>query len=747
MLSRKQLLTGSLIATLGIAGATFAPGSQAKLVEIEGKQFNLALPGDVADHQIVVRFSNGVSGPSAQAIASQLKGRITKQIPSLGYALLEIRADQDLTAAVDEIKRMPGVVTAFKNVRFSVALPATESAAGLGGHDAILNDALGAADIGSTAAQVYTPGSNQWHLTQINFEAAGAAPVSAPLVAVIDTGVDYNNPDLAGRVEVSLGRDFVDGDNNPMDENGHGTHVAGLIAASGTVNAVGVSPSSKILPIRVLDEEGSGTWFDVMAGINYALTVPNVKIINLSLVGYSTPDSADFQAMEKAINSIVAANKLPVVSAGNDDNINLYYYPQVEGINYKPIPAWYPASFTVAATNLALNRTSFSNYNMPALLGNPTAFAFVDIAAPGEALLSTGLDYQYQKLSGTSMSAAVVSGVAARVWAASSTLTSSTVADRIINTGYPLAFPDGFPQVTVNGVTTVTRLVDLTKAIQKSFTGFSGSVINGLTGAPVPDVEITIANQANPAQAFLGKTLPSGEWSIRGIPTNTAINWRISFTKAGLQAPDLAGQKTTANTIKILPRTTFMNGDQPTGQLSVLIDWLSLNFGSEEAYYSYPSKPTWLPYNWNQTAGLFAAPYVKNINTKQVVGVKSPGSISQSPFMRLVNNPMLSNVPAAGFIIKPQAGNAYAVYMQLDNVKGEVNEWGTYQKAIFTDGTTTYTLAEPALKARVYKGGVTTPAININASQATGSGTFWHIVNIDGSGNPTVVNQLKTAAP
>ncbi|MFM8443198.1 MAG: S8 family peptidase [Methylococcus sp.] len=748
MFVRKKLLVGSLAAAFGLVSTVYVSETHAKTVEINKKIFNLAEPGDYEPGQVVVRLSKGVGGPAAQAIAARLNGKITKTIPKRGYVLLEVPANQDLSAAVAAARRTPGVETAFKNTRFSVALPATNSAAGLGKQDAILNEALGTTGVSEVKAQVYTPGSNQWHLTQINFGSAGSVPVSAPLVAVIDTGVDYNNPDLVGRVDLVNGYDFVDGDNNPMDENGHGTHVAGLIAASGQVNAVGVSPTSQVLPIRVLDEEGSGTWFDVMAGIDYALTVPNVKIINLSLVGYSTPDSPDYQEMEAAISRIRAAGELPVVSAGNDANILLYYYPQVEQIDWKPIPAWYPASFTVAASNMAYNRSSFSNYNMPLLLGNPTPLVFVDIAAPGESILSTMVDYQYQKLSGTSMSAAIVSGVAARVWAAFGSLTAGQVESRIISNGLALNMVDGFPPVTVGSTTTTTRLVNLMRSLNRTTTGFSGSVFNGLTGAPVPDVDVTIFNPANPAQTFTGRTLPSGQFSVTGLPSSaTTTNWTISFTKAGFNAPNLTGQRITANNVRIIPKTVFMNTNQPEGQMSVLIDWTSLAFGAEEAYYAYPSKPSWLPYNWNQTAGLFAAPYVKNDSTQQVVGVKNPGSVSQSPFMRLVNNPLLANMPATAFVIKPQAGNTYSIYMQLDNVKGEVNEWGSYKNLTYTEGGKNYTLSNQQLRAVFYVGGIINPKATLWGNNATGTGNFWHIANINSGGGIITVNQLRNTAP
>ncbi|MFN2617042.1 MAG: S8 family serine peptidase, partial [Thermoleophilaceae bacterium] len=128
----------------------------------------------------------------------------------------------------------------------------------------------------------------QWGLTQINAPGAWARGVkgSGVTVAVVDTGVDLNHPDLQSKLVA--GRDFVAGKRDcpagPQDENGHGSHVAG-IAAAATDNGIGVAgtaPDSKIMPVRVLDADGSGTVEDIVAGIRFAAD-HGAKVINLSL--------------------------------------------------------------------------------------------------------------------------------------------------------------------------------------------------------------------------------------------------------------------------------------------------------------------------------------------------------------------------------------------------------------------------------------------------------------------------------
>jgi subtilisin family serine protease len=104
--------------------------------------------------------------------------------------------------------------------------------------------------------------SRQWGLTTIQAEQAWSTATGAgSTVAIVDTGIDLGHPDLAGHI-VGTGRDLVDDDNEAQDENGHGTHVAGIVAAM-TGNGVGVAgtaPDAALLPVRVLDEDGSGKY-------------------------------------------------------------------------------------------------------------------------------------------------------------------------------------------------------------------------------------------------------------------------------------------------------------------------------------------------------------------------------------------------------------------------------------------------------------------------------------------------------
>lgn len=207
-------------------------------------------------------------------------------------------------------------------------------------------------------------------------------------VAVIDTGIDLGHPDLKNR--------YIPGystlENSPdfTDDVGHGTHVAGIIAADtnngkGIAGVSGVSPV-KILPIRALGKRG-GTSLSVAAGIERAIEA-KVDVINMSLGG-----SGYSQLLRKTIKKATDQGILVVVAAGNANTNTDNYFP-----------AGFSECLTVAAVNEKIKPSSFSNYG-----------SAVDLAAPGEQILSTVLDDQYEQYNGTSMATPFVSAAAALV--------------------------------------------------------------------------------------------------------------------------------------------------------------------------------------------------------------------------------------------------------------------------------------------------------------------------------------------
>jgi thermitase len=206
------------------------------------------------------------------------------------------------------------------------------------------------------------------------------------IIAVLDTGVDLNHPDLKGRLVDGL--NIVQPEQFPIDDVGHGTHVTGVISA--TVNnlegVAGMTWYDKVMPIKVLDASGAGTTYSVAQGIIWA-TDHGAKVINMSLGNYA---QAEF--LHDAIRYAFDRDVVLIAASGNDNTRQPGY------------PAAYPEVFAVAATDQQLNRAPFSNY------GN-----YIDVAAPGVSIASTYPDNQYAALSGTSMASPHVAALAALI--------------------------------------------------------------------------------------------------------------------------------------------------------------------------------------------------------------------------------------------------------------------------------------------------------------------------------------------
>jgi type VII secretion-associated serine protease mycosin len=227
----------------------------------------------------------------------------------------------------------------------------------------------------------------QWALARLEHtRVATLSDGSGVVVAVVDTGVDATHPDLAGRV--LPGRDLVDpARDGRYDPNGHGTHVAGIIAAATDGSGVtGLASGVRILPVRVLDTTGYGDDDRVAAGILWAAD-QGAQVINLSLGG-PDPDPV----LKAAVEHVTTRGVIVVAAAGNDGmRGNPYSYP-----------AAHEQTIAVAATQPGDTRAAFS-----------TSAPYVDIAAPGQSVLSTFPGGRFATLSGTSMAAPYVAAAAA----------------------------------------------------------------------------------------------------------------------------------------------------------------------------------------------------------------------------------------------------------------------------------------------------------------------------------------------
>lgn len=319
-----------------------------------------------------------VTGDGFPANAALAQGMSIQKVHKgrTNFSKVKLKSEQTVEQAVALLKTTPGILHVEPNyIYHATAVPTDPDFSnywGLQNTGQVVNGTYGGSGVDIDAVTAWDT------LTDC----------SVVLVAVVDSGIDYNHPDLAaniwsntsetadngidddgnGFIDDIRGWDFVYGDNSPMDTRGHGTHVAGTIGAEGNnaTGGVGVCWQASLMPVRVLDGDGAGTTENLVAGVEYAVA-NGAKIINLSLggTGYSS-------LFNTAIADANAAGVLVVAAAGNDGGDN----------DLAPI---YPASYdqpniiSVAAINQLNSLASFSNYGANS----------VDVVAPGVDIYSS----------------------------------------------------------------------------------------------------------------------------------------------------------------------------------------------------------------------------------------------------------------------------------------------------------------------------------------------------------------------
>ncbi|HSV85971.1 MAG TPA: S8 family serine peptidase, partial [Levilinea sp.] len=327
--------------------------------------------------------------------------------------------------------------------------------------------------------------NNGWNVVSADLVFPNTTP--SRNVCVIDTGVDYTHPDLLERI--IRGRDFVNDDADPMDDNGHGTHVAGVIAArqGNKIGIAGVS-TGRVIAVKALTAQGWGTSFEIAQAINSCANRSDVSVINMSLGGTGR-SIMQATAVNYAVNT---KGKLLVAAAGNSNTSTLFYpaafsveYPnrvlsvaasgayveyEYDGYTYRYLDNWCKADY--------------SNYG-----------AWVDIIGPGSEIFSTLpyrkpfslQDYQdydgYGYLSGTSMAAPFVSAVAARAWGYLPGYLNHQISQYIKDWG------DGIDTECWPADNHTSRRVNVAAVLQRG--GLGASVFNANTGLPLSGATIT----------------------------------------------------------------------------------------------------------------------------------------------------------------------------------------------------------------------------------------------------------------
>ncbi|MDQ4074683.1 MAG: S8 family peptidase [Chloroflexota bacterium] len=370
----------------------------------------------------------------------------------------------------------------------------------------------------------------QWNLERVRAAEGWSISTGRDVtIAIIDTGVDYRHPDLAGRfVDPSVWYDFSENDRDPMDGNGHGTHVAG-IAAAATNNGQGVAGTSwggRILPLKVLRDDGSGYLSWSAAAVKYAAD-HGARVINMSLGGRS-PNAA----LQSEILAARARGVVVVASAGN-----CHAGSTSASCNYTDDAPSYPGKMDGV---LAVAGTTRSDAHAP----YSTVGGYVDVAAPGgdsssssARVYSTLRNGSYGGLSGTSMAAPHVSGLAALILGEVPWWSAEQVEALILDTAVDLGSPGKDPYFGAG-------LIDVRRALESVWYQQATAVDSQAAGeaSPLGEDLATLATDCDIPHAsdrLLVQRSSAGKAALDAVPDGVSYRVLANLTAwQVLQIPD-----------------------------------------------------------------------------------------------------------------------------------------------------------------------------------------------------------------
>lgn len=479
-----------------------------------------AAPPSFVAGQVLVRPAPGLNDAKFAQVLARSNGRALRQLPRLGVSVVQVAKGKE-QALVDALSHNPNIAFAELNRYVKPTLTVNDPAL-----------------------------STQWHLSKMQAPSAWDIAIGTGVtVAVLDTGVYPNHPDLLGKIVV--GRNVTTGTANASDTSdihGHGTWVSGIVAEV-TNNATGgasVAPGSQVMPIRITDRtDGYASFSDMASGIIWAAD-HGARVANLSYGG-----AAGSSTVASAASYMMGKNGVVIVAAGND-NIDYGYSNN-------------PYLYVAAATDSADAKASFSSF------GN-----FVDIAAPGTSIYTTNRSGSYSLVQGTSFSTPNVAGVAAVVMAANPLLAPNDVLSVISSTAVDLGtagrdnyfgygrvneFAAAQKAVTYQPLDTIAPAVSVASPT-------AGATVSGLVG-----VGVKASDGAGVKSVALLVNGTQVATSTTGINDVFSFSWNSTTVTDGshsltARATDNAGNAATSSALSVAVKNAAADTLAPTVTLS-----------------------------------------------------------------------------------------------------------------------------------------------------------------------------------
>jgi subtilisin family serine protease len=683
--------------------------------------------GDFVPSQIVIFANTPAAKNDIIRLAKDMRASVRHENKHFDVFLFSFLSDTDAAAALKKVnKKYAGLFSASRNWKLGIPptpAPPPKVQGGQAQPQHVTND----------------PGARaSWWLEKIKEPYSGNPLAEDKNIAVIDTGVDYTHSELLNKAFSVF--DYVNWDADAMDDHGHGTHVAGIAAAkAGNGTGIhGVSPNSKIYAYKVLDNTGSGGWYQIMTAITDAADNPNVSILNLSLGGDMVAGTAEYNTFQAAVNyARWTKGKIVCVAAGNEANVP-HYDDNYDGTVLRPVPAYFPACFTVGATTHHDSRSWFTNYDVNTPSGDGTVtynFSFVDIVAPGVGILSTIPGERYDSWDGTSMATPMVAGACARVWGKNPGFTPAQVQTKLVTTGKWVAQAQGFPLAE--------RRVDLMKALDAAATGLQGFVYHAESIYPVYNVKVEAhEGSAGGPLAATAYSDKAGVFTLTGLTAGTTYFYVMS--KAGYLGLSVWGGTPTAGTIKdgvaphfLVPGRASTASDD---NWRIIASWRDEDPGYYDMYlgYLWGYSTTWYPFEYFRAAGFEANCYLKD-PAGIVYGWDNPGALGEAPYVKYMYD-SFDGVPLECFVIQRDGPGIYSYVLSADP---DDFCWGAIKYGL---GGTIY----PSLPlVKIYKGNTFKGAISSSTATQDGTGTkYWHVFDLDAAtGVVTVVNMITDTWP